>query len=236
MTQRANLDAARLAARNNADWCDAICRAHGAGGRFEPALWQAAHATPPYYPNVVTLEPTSAAVQVEAIARLRQVLPDGFAVKDSFAALDLAPLGFAPLFSATWIRRPPGPAAAPPDPGLVWRIVTTPAEFAQWRAAWGDEAGVIFPPPLQFAPGVTLIGGWRGETVVAGAALNRSEEALGWSNVFGPEEASCRAIALAFAAEIAGPLPLVGYEGGDALEQSIALGFKAVGPLTIWAC
>lgn len=85
---------------------------------------------------------------------------------------------------------------------------------------------------------MVLIGGWRGEAVIAGAALNRSGGVAGWSNVFGPgdDDISHRAAALAFAAEITGPLPLVGYEAGEALQQSFALGFEAVGPLTIWGC
>lgn len=232
-------NAARLAARNNADWCDAVCHAHGAAGRFSPALWISGRPAPPFYPNVVTLGPGAAAAQIEAIGALRSALPEGFAVKDSFAALDLVPLGFAPLFEATWIHRPPGPVAERPDPALDWRIVATATEFARWRDGWGEEAERIFAPSLMRDPRVTLIGGWRGDTVIAGAALNRSEAAVGWSNVFGPgggAQVEHRASALTCAVRIAGPLPLVGYESGEALEQSVSLGFQAVGPLTIWGC
>lgn len=113
-------DAARLAARNNAEWCDAVCRARGSTGRFSAPLWLNLHPTPPYYPNAVTLQPDAVEAQMEAVAALRQALPTGFAVKDSFAALDLAPQGFAPLFQATWIRRAPGRVPKRPDAGLEW--------------------------------------------------------------------------------------------------------------------
>ena len=33
---------------------------------------------------------------------------------------------------------------------------------------------------------------------------------------------------------LAGKLPLLGYESGETLVQSLALGFTACGPLTIW--
>ena len=47
-------------------------------------------------------------------------LPGGCGVKDSFCALDLAALGFQPLFDATWL----------------WRA---PSELAQWETAWSGS-------------------------------------------------------------------------------------------------
>lgn len=49
----------RAAARNNAEWCAAMCRAHGVAGEFGADAWAAAVRTPPYYPDAVTLEPAT---------------------------------------------------------------------------------------------------------------------------------------------------------------------------------
>src|SRR6266700_2414202 len=43
------------AARNNAVWCETVCRVHGTPGEFHDALWLNRHPVPRFYPNVVTL-------------------------------------------------------------------------------------------------------------------------------------------------------------------------------------
>ena len=91
------------AARNNARWCDAVCRAHGNPGEFHDDLWLNRHRVPRFYPNAGTLaEPSQR--QLELIDELLAArLPSGWAVKDSFCALDLASRGFRVLFGAEWI-------------------------------------------------------------------------------------------------------------------------------------
>lgn len=108
------------AAENNAHWCDAICRAHGAPGKLHEHLWLSREPMPRFYPNVVTLSAEAPAAQLAAVRALVDAAQLGsFAVKDSFARLDLAPLGFRVLFAATWLWRD---AALPPparvDTGL----------------------------------------------------------------------------------------------------------------------
>ncbi|MGE7387361.1 hypothetical protein ACQKM2_17955, partial [Streptomyces sp. NPDC004126] len=92
------------AARNNAEWCAAVSRS----GHFRDALWCSPHRTPPLYPDAVTLTPGATAAEV--LAGVNTAAP-GCSVKDSFAALDLAPAGFEVLFGAQWIHRPAGPGA-----------------------------------------------------------------------------------------------------------------------------
>src|SRR5688500_13165374 len=99
-------DRIALAARNNAEWCDAVTRGWGGRARFEAELWINPGPSPPFYPNAVTLTPTESVPAAIAEAR------GDFAVKDSFAALDLAPFGYAPLFEATWIWRDAAPMNA----------------------------------------------------------------------------------------------------------------------------
>ena len=91
----------RHAVRNNAEWCDVMCRAHGGSGRFQGGWWSSPRRTPPLHPDAVTLQPEA----VEA-----QVLHDidttaGCSIKDSFSNLDLRAAGFHVLFDAEWVVR-----------------------------------------------------------------------------------------------------------------------------------
>jgi prevent-host-death family protein len=77
-----------------------------------------------------------------------------YAVKDSFARLDLVPDGFKLLFEAQWIARAPAAAESGP-PGLSWGRVTDARELGRWEAAWaqGDTAGgPLFRPGLLTNP------------------------------------------------------------------------------------
>ena len=96
------------AARNNAEWCDTVCRAHGTPGTFGAGAWTTSRRSPPFYPDAVTLAPN-----VVGDHLLRCVDASvGCSVKDSFATLELASDGFRILFEADWIGR----AGAPPRP------------------------------------------------------------------------------------------------------------------------
>ena len=92
----------RLAARNNAELCDVVARAHGVVGTFGADAWTSRRRTPRLYPDAVALSPS-----VDPASLLARIdAGPGTSVKDSFAALDLAPFGFRVLFSAEWIHRP----------------------------------------------------------------------------------------------------------------------------------
>jgi hypothetical protein len=216
-----------LAARNNAEWCDAVTRSWGGHGRFEADLWINPGEAPPLYPNAVTLTPTETAPAAIAAAL------DGFAVKDSFAALDLAPLGFSPLFEATWIWREPDPVAEA-DGGADWRILRDTASLGRWAAAWrGDDTGPSpFRPTLLYERDHAFIAGTVAGQIVAGCVASRSEAVVGISNGFGPGVLGrgCLAAVQAFAPG----RPVVGYEAGEALEAMKSLGFQALGPLRVW--
>src|SRR5690606_23694950 len=148
------------AARNNAAWCDALCRAHGLPGVFTPYAWTNPRRTPPYYPDAVTLS---------AEATDAEVLPfidgsPGASIKDSFAVL--APPGFRLLFEATWLHRAAGPAGAGMPAG--WDVVRDADGLRTWERSWGDEPG-LFPPALLADPAVRIL---RGPD--AGCVLNET--------------------------------------------------------------
>ena len=61
------------AARNNAIWCDTVCRTHGTPGEFSDALWLNRHPMPRFYSNAVTLSDQQAAAA--QLAHLRALVP-----------------------------------------------------------------------------------------------------------------------------------------------------------------
>jgi hypothetical protein len=237
----------RQAAYNNAVWCDTVCRIHGTPGQFFPSIWLNRLATPPFYPNAVTL--TDAHDQEAQLAGIHELLaariPGAWAVKDSFCALDLVSLGFEMLFEAQWIYRP----AALPVPSEArnagaWQPVRDAAELEAWELAWSDSPVEdpaaphqrLFLPQLLADQNVLVLAAYRKQRIVAGAIVNRSDGVVGLSNVFVPAESTATFWAGCVAAvrnHFPG-LPLVGYETGEALAQAQALGFELLQPLRVW--
>ena len=205
------------AVRNNALWCDAVCRAHGLGTTFTDDVWSALRRSPPYYPDAVTLTPAATADEV-----LRGIdTSSGCSVKDSFASLDLSGHGFHVLFDAEWFRldEPPADAAGP-----AWTVVRDPAGFARW------EVGEVFRPALLDEPGVTFLHGPDGAVIA-----NRTGAVVGLSNlvVRGDPDRAWAAAVRAVAAHHPG-LPIVGYDSGDDLAAARRAGFTTTGPLRVW--
>jgi hypothetical protein len=225
MTASQDLRIARVA-RNNAEWCDAVTRSWGGRGRFEPEIWINPGEAPPFYPNAVTLAPSTAVPQEIAAAEAT------FAVKDSFAALDLTSLGFTPLFEASWIWRDPAPMKT--DGPALWRSIRDAASLARWEAAWrgGEPALDLFRPILLDERDHVFLAGVVDGEIVAGCVASRSAEMVGISNLFGTPalQAGC----IAAAQNVAPGLPLVGYEADEALEPMKSLGFQALGKLRVW--
>lgn len=230
-----------LAARNNALWCDAVCRAHGGDTMLTEHVWFNRVSSPPFYPNVDTLTPDGVPAQLDAIRTLLATnLPHGWGVKDSFCTLDLAPLGFNRLFEAEWLWRKPEPVLENPLPDVTWTILQTHAELVRWEKGWrgsdGDGGPVIFPPALLADPQITFLAATRAGEIVAGAVATPTEGVVGVSNVFAPpgETATFWAGIVAAVQRTFPGLPLVGYEGGEDLEIVKNLGFETSGELRVW--
>ncbi|WP_327087980.1 hypothetical protein OIE66_37550 [Nonomuraea sp. NBC_01738] len=216
------------AARNNAEWCDVMCRAHGLTGAFGPRVWSSPVRTPMYYPDAVTLDP--AATAGEALAGIDA--GDWASIKDSFAAFDELP-GFEVLFEAEWIHRDP-PTESAVDGDLVWGPVRDPDELRAWELAWsGGHDQELFKAAL--LDDVSVVRGRTAEgEIVCGAVLNASGEVVGVSNVFasGRELDEAWAGVLAMAVRLFPRRPLVGYETETA--TALRHGFTAIGPLRVW--
>jgi len=238
----------QLAARNNALWCDAVCHAHGVPGEFFRTVWLNRCAPPPFHPNLIVVSDTG--VQDTTLEHIRDLmrlpLAASWSVKDSFVNLELGPLGFDPLFQATWIWREPGVGTAGGvSTGVLWSRVTASEELANWEASWAGHsrnsearsAPAQFPGSLLADPEHAFIVGLDGREIVAGGIANRTGNVVGLSNVFVNSGDTIAAwTGLITAMEQAFPdFPLVGYERGAALDAALACGFMAIGPLRVWA-
>ncbi len=216
-----------IAARNNALWCDAVCRAHGRPGEFGPALWLNRHGTPRYYPDAVTLRDDAEIAPLLALSR------PGLSVKDSFACLDLEPHGFARLFDATWI------AAPAPAPDAGWVRVADPAGLAAWEHAWaGAETGPrVFLPPLLDDPDIAFLAWMQDGAIAGGGILNRGAGVVGLSNSFarGMAAPAVRRGLMGAAGALFPGMDLAGYARGEALAGALAGGFNPGAALTVWA-
>jgi hypothetical protein len=234
------------AAYNNAHWCHTVCRAHGIPGEFQKHLWLNHSPVPHFYPNAVTLSGIEGVA--EQLAAIQALIAEGrldrLAVKDSFCALDLAPLGFQLLFEATWLwRAPNSPEPSAEMNGIQWCIVRQPAELARWETAWNELAedsielpARIFPASLLDDDDIIFSAAYRGQHLVAGAIANRTGEVVGLSNVFVPETETARfwAGCVTAAGQAFPGRPLVGYERGEELIIARQFGFESVGSLRVW--
>ena len=216
---------------NNARWCDAVCRSHGYPGQFTGRLWTSVRHALPFYPNAITLSPDATAAEVTA----DQNPSRPFAIKDSFARLDLAPHGLTPLFDATWIAVPT--PAGGDDPS--WGAVTDPGELVRWEAAWagGGEVIGLFQPALLDDPDCAVLACRRDGAQVGGAIAYTAGGVTGISNVFksGIADDPLWAGAVRAIARVRPGLPIVGYERGEDLAAARQAGFTVLGPLRIWA-
>jgi hypothetical protein len=220
-------DRVAAAADNNARWCDIVCRSHGIATALMPGHWVARQRAPKFFPDAVTC---SADALPADVLELADDGP-GCTVKDSFAALELAALGFEVLFEAQWIFREPQPATAASAP---WSIVETEADLIEWTAAFGDSATLL--PELLRDASVRILAARDRDGIAAGAIANRTGSVVGVSNVFttsiAPDEAwSGLARALTDGSRSSA---FVGYEHGEALDGALAAGFEPIGPLRIW--
>ncbi len=226
---------AQAAARNNAAWCDAVCRAHSMPGAFDADAWTNAHRTPRSYPDAVTLAPSASGEHV--LDRIDTASP-GCSVKDSFACLDLTGMGFRVLLEADWVYRPQSDPIAAGRLDTRWEPIRDGAGLLAWEAAWSDgqeELG-LFPTELLTDHMVTFLGGRLGGRVIAGCVASSSSLVVGVSNLFILDGDLDTAWAGALAA-VARHFPgrsVVGYEHGETLAAAVRQGFRPVGQLRVW--
>ncbi|MEO6999897.1 MAG: hypothetical protein ABI112_17620 [Terracoccus sp.] len=227
-----------LAARNNALWCDAVCRTYGLRSTIDDQAWSVHSRTPPYYPDAVTLSPDLD--ELELLARIDG--SDGASVKDSWSALDLTGDDFARLVVGQWLWHDGTRPAAAQAPPLVWRRVRTPENMMAWTAAWADEpdASSILHPSLLDEPGVHVLAASSTSEpdapIVAGCIVNVTDDVAGLGNLFvrSGDTGSAWGGAVTAAREVVGGIPIVGWETGSSVDAAVSAGCETIGPLTVW--
>ena len=229
-----------ICASNNVDWYQAIFRSHGLTGEITDGIWISRDSAPPYYSNAVTVAPAGQAGQIARLRDLDGVLRGRWSVKDSFAVLDLSPLGFRPLFEAEWIWCDVSDAPVADVGGIAWRPVTTTDQLERVGGRLAKEWIAHRNPCLRAEPAgepddraVRRLSRRRRRRGVRGKSVRR---AVGFSNFFveDGEEPLAVAGAIAEVARFGAGLPIVGYLAGERLAQATGLGFRSVGPLRIW--
>ncbi len=173
-----------IAALNNAEWCDVICRSHGARTRFDDVAWTSPTRTPPYYPDAVTL--VSDLSIPDLLARIDSSM--GCSIKDSFASLNLTGHGFRVLFDAQWIVCPNTWRLAKvvaPD----WELVRDREDIATWVEAWREADGPTDALRVDVLAhdSVAVLAARSGDRIVAGAIATHTSNVVGISNVFAEE-------------------------------------------------
>ena len=225
-------DERQIAASNNAEWCDLMCRSHGVATQRDQRAWSSRSRSPRLYPDAVTL------VADQSVEELLSRVDDspGCSVKDSFASLDLRAHGFRVLFDAQWIMS--GAVDHPVISRLDWEVVSDAAGLARWEGAWRGDDGEpgLFRADLLEHESVTVLAACTAGDLVAGAVLNVGADIVGISNFFArPDFAvGARAEGLAFARGLYPATTFCGYESGDDLTDAVHHGFEPIGPLRVW--
>ena len=225
-----------LAILNNATWCSAVVGAHGLRNSITDHFWSADGAVPLYYSNLVTrTAATGEAAQLARIAELAAAPPKpDWSVKDSFARLDLGPVGLHVLFDAQWYGLDAG---SPVSHAAGCSIVPleTAADLERWERAWQIHSPApgqrTFPPSLLDDPAITFLEARRNGQPIGGAIVNLSHGAVGLSNVFPPDDADLLRDCAACARDRNPDRAVVGY--GSEVERA-QLGFRNLGPLRVW--
>jgi hypothetical protein len=218
------------AALNNAEWCDAFCRAHGIAGRFEADAWSSAQRTPPLYSDAVALVAGCSAARLVS----RVDTSPGCSIKDSFADLDLSASGFEVLFTAEWLCLDQDPRR---NVSEGWLPVAGGEELERWEAAWGESPEPrFFRRELLADARIKFLARPDGARLRAGAIANRSRSVIGLSNLFDVEGdlESAWSEGASAAQAVWGPMPVVGYGRGESLEAARRAGFETIATLTVW--
>jgi hypothetical protein len=220
-----------IAAVNNAEWCDAVCRTHGIGTDVDDRAWSSQTRTPPLYPDAITLVPDPSLP--ELLDRIDS--SPGCSIKDSYASLDLTGHGFRVLFDGEWIVRAPSiPQSLPTGPG--WTVVRDAGTFSAWEDAWRGGSGPrdVLRVELLRTESITVLAALVDGRIVGGAVLSRRAAVVGISNFFAEDPSESWPGCLALVGALLPGATLVGYESGDALDVARTHGFDAVGPLRVW--
>ena len=227
-----------ICAANNADWYGAMFRAHAIDQHRDQHLWKCTKKAPAFHSNLVTLDKGNKIEINSAINEIRSSLSHPWALKDSFANLNLEMQGFKILFEASWVWR--DAKDKPHFPKGDWIEIKSQVDLQKWELAWRKgqtlNSDQQFPNALLADASVTIYGKRQNQEFSAGAIANRSPDAMGISNCFShaADPAKDYAQAVEIIHDLQPNLPLVSFERGRYLTFALQSGFKTVGDLRVW--
>lgn len=218
-----------MAVDANLGWYGDLCALHGVASSLDEGLWWSRTPPPPLHSDAVVIERCVTARQVldRVVDRPR------CGVKDSFATLDLTGGGLRVLFDASWLHREASPVHPVPSGSSSWSRVTTAEELETWTSLH-DTTGVLLPGLLAWAH-VAVLAKYADGVIIAGAVARLAGGVVDVSNTFAVPGHHLDWSELV--AVVAGRFPdraMVGYTGGEELDQAVQAGFTVVGDLRVW--
>lgn len=212
---------------NNVAWCGMVCAAHGINPYFKENLWGLHSKAPTFYPEIITTSRNATIEEVKSFIENGEVS----SIKDSFANLNLIPIGFKILFEAEWIFHPSVPDLEPLE--TPWHVITTEKDLTQWTITSGLED--VIKPDLLKTKEVKIFISEKNDGV-SGFIANLSANVVGISNVFSvgkDMESLWRDIPKIISFEFPG-LAMGGYEHDCNLTAAHLSGWTSIGPLRVW--
>ncbi len=235
------IDKIEKAIRNNNDLYEAIFKNHNIRHHQTDSIWYSLEKTPPLYSNLVTTSKTWRPDEIfNSIAlKYEQEKWDKWSIKDSFAVLDLSGYGFTRLFDAQWIYLKPADFIRSGEgKKLNYEIVNTVAALSRWRLAWDADEDLgkeIFDARLLDNRRVWFVAGYNDKEIASGCFVNKSDDVLGISNFFAPDEGVNHwSDMIGFIFDSIERSDIVGYERKELVAELQSLGFEATGNLTVW--
>ena len=239
-----------VAIDNNVALYGSIFRAHGLVGGVDEHYWSTDAEPPPYFSRLVTRTRGSRARKAQ-LNRLQELAERAegraWGFKDSFDDLPepaLAGLGLRALFHASWYACAGDAITLDSPSDFVVQQVASVEGVLSWEEAWRQSSPAsqtrVFPDKVLADPSLELFAVGLDGRMAGGFILNRSEAAVGLSNVFQVEGAKLDAGAfLRECARQARRLhagdTVVGFGPRSEVDGLASLGFVPLGPLAVWA-
>lgn len=219
------MDIVDTAVINNIVWCGVVCELHGLTQTSSERVWGLLSKAPELYPDIITSSNYATSEEVKDFIGSREI----FSIKDSFANLNMVPLGFKVLFDAKWIHHAPVVGVDFDQTG--WTVVSSEKDLAKWTFASGLQK-VIIPKILDRKDVKIFMHEIDGE--IAGFIANLNANAVGISNVFSNNNKIIWTDIAPLASTYFPGITMVGYENGDDLTAALSSSWTTIGPLRVW--
>ena len=228
------------ASNNNLALYKSVFASHGIELRENSDIYYTTEQTPPLYSNLATRSPEW--IPEEIFHRIDNNCVEQkwseWSIKDSFQRLDLTKHGFEKLFDSKWLYLESENFSHQNDTSTRFEIVTDSGGLQKWIEVWGEGVELgnsIYKPELLKDESVYFLIGYNDTEPDCVALLNKSDDVIGISNFFVPDNTKNKWSSLvSFIYSEVEVKDIVGYEDAKSLEKINALGFEPVGNLTIW--